>query len=186
MLSPAWVLLMQSQVWPGLSLFCLFLHWFNWRCGIPVVVMGETGCGKTCLIRYMCGLQSGPGGPKNMLLMKVEICSLLFVCGWVWVCVCVGGGGERGGGVGVREIPYLFFSPLPFLFRSSAERRRSFGGRICPPKRWHLWAWAAKGFLWCNTFCFVVYHSEKNNRVTVWVTPVRPRALASLGICREF
>lgn len=35
--------------------------------------MGETGCGKTCLIRYMCGLQSGPGGPKNMLLMKVRI-----------------------------------------------------------------------------------------------------------------
>ena len=41
------------------------------RCDIPVVIMGETGCGKTCLIRYMCGLQSGPGGPKNMLLMKV-------------------------------------------------------------------------------------------------------------------
>ena len=50
------------------------------------------------------------------------------------VCVCVGGGGG-GGGVGVREIPYLFLSPLPFLFRSSAERRRSFGRRICPPKR---------------------------------------------------
>lgn len=43
------------------------------RCGIPVVIMGETGCGKTCLIRYMCGLQSGPGGPKNMLLMKVQM-----------------------------------------------------------------------------------------------------------------
>ena len=43
------------------------------RCGIPVIIMGETGCGKTCLIRYMCGLQSGPGGPKNMLLMKVQI-----------------------------------------------------------------------------------------------------------------
>ena len=41
------------------------------RCDIPVVIMGETGCGKTCLIRYMCGLQSGPEGPKNMLLMKV-------------------------------------------------------------------------------------------------------------------
>ena len=45
---------------------------FILRCGIPVVIMGETGCGKTCLIRYMCGLQSGPGGPKNMLLMKVK------------------------------------------------------------------------------------------------------------------
>lgn len=48
------------------------LKLINPRCGIPVVIMGETGCGKTCLIRYMCGLQSGPGGPKNMLLMKVR------------------------------------------------------------------------------------------------------------------
>ena len=30
------------------------------RCNIPVIVMGETGCGKTRLIRYMCGLQAGP------------------------------------------------------------------------------------------------------------------------------
>ena len=44
----------------------------HFRCGIPVVIMGETGCGKTRLIRYMCGLQSGPGGPRNMLLMKVH------------------------------------------------------------------------------------------------------------------
>ena len=50
-----------------LNIYTLFVS----RCGIPVVIMGETGCGKTCLIRYMCGLQSGPGGPKNMLLMKV-------------------------------------------------------------------------------------------------------------------
>ncbi|XP_068694646.1 E3 ubiquitin-protein ligase rnf213-alpha-like isoform X2 [Montipora foliosa] len=49
----------------------LAIH-MRFRCGIPVIVMGETGCGKTCLIRYMCGLQSGPGGPKNMLLMKVH------------------------------------------------------------------------------------------------------------------
>ena len=40
--------------------------------------MGETGCGKTCLIRYMCGLQSGPGGPKNMLLMKVRNKQVVF------------------------------------------------------------------------------------------------------------
>ena len=40
--------------------------------------MGETGCGKTCLIRYMCGLQSGPGGPKNMLLMKVSNKQVVF------------------------------------------------------------------------------------------------------------
>lgn len=41
------------------------------RCGIPVVIMGETGCGKTKLIRYLCGLQKGMDGPKNMLLVKV-------------------------------------------------------------------------------------------------------------------
>ena len=34
--------------------------------------MGETGCGKTRLIRYMCGLQAGPEGPRNMLLVKVS------------------------------------------------------------------------------------------------------------------
>ena len=34
--------------------------------------MGETGCGKTRLIRYMCDLQSfGSGGYKTMLMMKV-------------------------------------------------------------------------------------------------------------------
>ena len=41
------------------------------RCGIPVIIMGETGCGKTRLIRFMCELQAGPNGPKNLLLMKV-------------------------------------------------------------------------------------------------------------------
>ena len=36
--------------------------------------MGETGCGKTRLIRYMCDLQSwGSGGYKTMLMMKVFI-----------------------------------------------------------------------------------------------------------------
>ena len=39
--------------------------------------MGETGCGKTRLIRFMCELQAGPNGPKNLLLMKVclPLCS---------------------------------------------------------------------------------------------------------------
>ena len=35
--------------------------------------MGETGCGKTRLIRFMCELQAGPDGPKNLLLMKVRL-----------------------------------------------------------------------------------------------------------------
>ena len=46
---------------------------FSLRCNIPVIVMGETGCGKTRLIRFMCGLQAGPNGPRNMLLLKVGI-----------------------------------------------------------------------------------------------------------------
>ncbi|XP_068731195.1 E3 ubiquitin-protein ligase rnf213-alpha-like [Montipora capricornis] len=45
----------------------------RFRCNIPVIVMGETGCGKTRLIRYMCGLQAGPRpGTRNMLLVKVH------------------------------------------------------------------------------------------------------------------
>ena len=166
MLSPAWVLLMQSQVWPC---FFFFLHWFKWRCGIPVVVMGETGCGKTCLIRYMCGLQSGPGGPKNMLLMKVDIFLLLFVCG----CVCASG---EGGGVWVQgdSLCFFFFFTVPFSF--GRERRRIFGCRFCPPEQWHLRAWAAKGFLWCNTFCFVDYHWDKRIELQVeWLLHVLAR-----------
>ena len=42
------------------------------RCGIPVVIMGETGCGKTRLIRYMCGLQAGPGDRATCSWWKYE------------------------------------------------------------------------------------------------------------------
>ena len=51
------------------------------RCGIPVVIMGETGCGKTRLVRYMCQLQarlsmdpSVPAfePPQNFFIMKVR------------------------------------------------------------------------------------------------------------------
>ena len=48
----------------------LAIH-MRFRCDIPVVIMGETGCGKTRLIRYMCGLQTGGIKRKNLLLMKV-------------------------------------------------------------------------------------------------------------------
>ena len=44
----------------------------RFRCGIPVIVMGETGCGKTRLIRYMCSLQASLTGAKNMVVMKVH------------------------------------------------------------------------------------------------------------------
>lgn len=34
--------------------------------------MGETGCGKTRLVKYLCALQSPPGKEvENMILMKV-------------------------------------------------------------------------------------------------------------------
>ena len=49
---------------------------FYCRCGIPVIIMGETGCGKTRLIRYMCDMAaqrvSGSKEPSpNMLILKV-------------------------------------------------------------------------------------------------------------------
>ena len=54
------------------------------RCNIPVVVMGETGCGKTRLIRFMCDMIAlGIGGRKkcvrNMLIMKVHVHTLHFL-----------------------------------------------------------------------------------------------------------
>ena len=54
------------------------------RCNIPVVIMGETGCGKTRLIRYMCdlaaqGCRQGGEHVKNMLIMKVSSL-LLMLC----------------------------------------------------------------------------------------------------------
>ncbi|XP_072042938.1 E3 ubiquitin-protein ligase rnf213-alpha-like [Amphiura filiformis] len=53
----------------------LAIH-MRFRCGIPVVIMGETGCGKTRLIRFLCQLQGGiaarEGGLQNMILMKVH------------------------------------------------------------------------------------------------------------------
>ncbi|CAC5418278.1 RNF213 [Mytilus coruscus] len=42
-------------------------------CDIPVIIMGETGCGKTRLIKFMCSLQQPPGATvDNMILMKVH------------------------------------------------------------------------------------------------------------------
>ena len=74
------------------------LHDF-YRCNIPVVIMGETGCGKTRLIRYMCdlaarGCKDGGNHVKNMLIMKVQIfavnlcyilnCMLFYTVGSWW------------------------------------------------------------------------------------------------------
>ena len=45
----------------------------RFRCGIPVVIMGETGCGKTRLIRYMCDLAREGREGRNMLILKVMV-----------------------------------------------------------------------------------------------------------------
>lgn len=45
------------------------------RANIPVIIMGETGCGKTRLCRYMCELQKDPKSVNkvnNMYLVKVH------------------------------------------------------------------------------------------------------------------
>ena len=44
----------------------------RFRCDIPVVIMGETGCGKTRLIQFMCSLQALQTGACNMLILKVH------------------------------------------------------------------------------------------------------------------
>ncbi|XP_078327262.1 E3 ubiquitin-protein ligase rnf213-alpha-like isoform X2 [Crassostrea virginica] len=47
--------------------------YMRFRCNIPVIVMGETGCGKTRLIKFLCALQSPPGvSITNMVIMKVH------------------------------------------------------------------------------------------------------------------
>ena len=44
----------------------------RFRCGIPVIIIGETGCGKTRLIRYLCSLGKTDQRQKSMLIMKVS------------------------------------------------------------------------------------------------------------------
>ncbi|XP_058262166.1 E3 ubiquitin-protein ligase rnf213-alpha-like isoform X3 [Hemibagrus wyckioides] len=44
----------------------------RFRCGIPVIIMGETGCGKTRLIKFMCELQRSGIPADNMKLVKVH------------------------------------------------------------------------------------------------------------------
>ncbi|KAF7645355.1 hypothetical protein LDENG_00206190 [Lucifuga dentata] len=49
----------------------LAIH-MRFRCGIPVVIMGETGCGKTRLVRFLCALQREERQVQNMVLVKVH------------------------------------------------------------------------------------------------------------------
>ena len=52
----------------------------RFRCGIPVVIMGETGCGKTRLIRYMCDLARKGQDIRNMLILKVTFYCIYIQC----------------------------------------------------------------------------------------------------------
>ncbi|XP_041095708.1 E3 ubiquitin-protein ligase rnf213-beta [Polyodon spathula] len=49
----------------------LAIH-MRFRCEIPVIIMGETGSGKTRLVRFLCDLQRGSKEAKNMMLVKVH------------------------------------------------------------------------------------------------------------------
>ncbi|XP_006822899.2 E3 ubiquitin-protein ligase rnf213-alpha-like [Saccoglossus kowalevskii] len=44
----------------------------RFRCDTPVVIMGETGCGKTRLVKYLCALMGGRKRPRNFMVMKVH------------------------------------------------------------------------------------------------------------------
>ncbi|XP_060597666.1 E3 ubiquitin-protein ligase rnf213-alpha-like [Ruditapes philippinarum] len=47
--------------------------YMRFMCNIPVIIMGETGCGKTRLVKFLCGLQQ-PADKivSNMVLMKIH------------------------------------------------------------------------------------------------------------------
>ncbi|XP_068605931.1 E3 ubiquitin-protein ligase rnf213-alpha [Brachionichthys hirsutus] len=49
----------------------LAIH-MRFRCGIPVIIMGETGCGKTRLIKFLCELRRSGAATENMKLVKVH------------------------------------------------------------------------------------------------------------------
>ena len=49
----------------------LAIH-MRFRCNIPVIIMGETGCGKTRLVYYMCQLQSQHIQRSNMRILKMH------------------------------------------------------------------------------------------------------------------
>ena len=65
----------------------MFFPCFVDRCRIPVVIMGETGCGKTRLIRFMCNLASQGSGHRNMLILKVELLATSTFCKWIFTQV---------------------------------------------------------------------------------------------------
>ncbi|KAL1265130.1 hypothetical protein QQF64_003157, partial [Cirrhinus molitorella] len=49
----------------------LAIH-MRFRCGIPVIIMGETGCGKTRLIKFLCEMHRSGVATDNIKLVKVH------------------------------------------------------------------------------------------------------------------
>ncbi|XP_061079146.1 E3 ubiquitin-protein ligase rnf213-alpha [Conger conger] len=49
----------------------LAIH-MRFRCGIPVIIMGETGCGKTRLVKFLCEMRRSGVPTENMKLVKVH------------------------------------------------------------------------------------------------------------------
>ncbi|XP_032847063.2 E3 ubiquitin-protein ligase rnf213-alpha-like [Tyto alba] len=49
----------------------LAIH-LRFQCGIPVIIMGETGCGKTKLVQFMCNLQRAGRDIQNMIVVRVH------------------------------------------------------------------------------------------------------------------
>ncbi|KAM6394866.1 E3 ubiquitin-protein ligase rnf213-alpha-like [Rhynochetos jubatus] len=49
----------------------LAIH-LRFQCGIPVIIMGETGCGKTKLVQFMCNLQRAGRKIRNMVVVRVH------------------------------------------------------------------------------------------------------------------
>ena len=50
----------------------LLATFMRMKASIPVVIMGETGCGKTRMIKYLCDILRADKNCKNMILMKVH------------------------------------------------------------------------------------------------------------------
>ncbi|XP_063997715.1 E3 ubiquitin-protein ligase rnf213-alpha-like [Pogoniulus pusillus] len=46
--------------------------YLRFQCGIPVIIMGETGCGKTKLVEFLCSLQRAGKEVQNMLVVRVH------------------------------------------------------------------------------------------------------------------
>ena len=66
-------------VWYPVHVVCVVFLSLYARCDIPVIIMGETGCGKTRLVCFLCELQKPAGVEvQNMVLMKVRRLPVVF------------------------------------------------------------------------------------------------------------